>query len=224
MTTPPAPRPPVPRSGPHNAHCTTRPIVGFRGRSVFRFSPSAVLRIGERLLTPWRSPAACSADRCIALLGGTAVQTPIVAPCPRCWNATFRTLPRRVVLFLQRHHRAFPIESVSRGSLPRGAAMLYRNRRVRMFQITLARERINAKPNQRVHTLMRTEDATQSRFPRSTPNHLPRAQPAKDATPETMAIQADHAGTARSELRASFPAITATASAKKAILGGRLAV
>jgi hypothetical protein len=78
-------------------------------------------------------------------------------------------------------------------------------------------ERINATPNQNVHTLMRTEAATQRRFPRSIPNHLPRAQPEKDATPETMAIHADHAGTARSELRASFPEITATASAKKAI-------
>jgi hypothetical protein len=121
-------------------------------------------------------------------------------PCPRCWNATLRTLPRRVVLFLQQHHRALPIESVSRGSLPRGAGTLHRNRRVRIFQVTLTRERVNAKPNQRVHTLMRTEDATQRRFPKSTPNHLPRAQPAKDVTPETRAIQADHAGTARSEL------------------------
>jgi hypothetical protein len=71
------------------------------------------------------------------LVGGTAVQTSIIAPCPRCWNAAFRTLPRWVVLFLQRHHRAFPIESVSRGSLPKCTGTLHRNRQVRILQIIL---------------------------------------------------------------------------------------
>src|SRR3970282_25030 len=104
--------------------------------------------------------------------------------------------PRRVVLFLQQRHRALPMKRVSRGSPQMGAGTLHQNRRVRIFQVTSTRERINAKPNHRVHTLMRTEDATQRKFPKSIPNHLPRAQPAKDAMPETMAIQADHAGTA----------------------------
>ncbi len=54
---------------------------------------------------------------------------------PRCRNAMFRTLPRWGVLFLQRHHRAFPIESVSRGSLPRDAGTLHRNGECGYFRL-----------------------------------------------------------------------------------------
>lgn len=71
-----------------------------------------------------------------------------------------------------------------------------------MFQLTLIRERISTTPNQRVHALITIEDATQRRFPMPTPNHIPRAQPAKEATPATVPVHADHVGVSPSEVRA----------------------
>src|SRR5215218_10177110 len=104
----------------------------------------------------------------------------------------------------------------SLGGTARERSLAARRQRDSTFGIARTGRRVSATPNQTVHRLIRIEDASQRRLPSPISNHIPSAQPAKEATPATMAVQADQAGVARSALRASFPAITATASAKNA--------